>query len=181
LGQFPFLTSSHLAAAVAAMIVPFIRRRIAGPTPMHLIHAAEPGTGKTLLADVLCIPALGREPAANTEIANGDDLRKWVTAMAVAGEEVVLIDNINARLGGSALAAALTKVEWADRVVGTSRLSKGILRPLWLATGNNVTMSPELARRVVRCRLDAGWSGRSCAADLSIPTSGAGPRPTATA
>jgi hypothetical protein len=76
--------------------------------------------------------------------------------MAVAGEGVVLIDNVNARLGGSALAAALTKVEWSDRVVGTSRLAKAGMRCLWLATGNNVAMTTELARRVVRCRIDAG-------------------------
>lgn len=156
LGQFPFVAQSHRAAAVAALIVPFIRDRIDGATPLHLIESPQPGTGKTLLADVLVIPALGKAPAATTEIANGDDLRKWLTSTSLVSDGVVLIDNINARLSGSALAAALTKVEWSDRIVGTSRMAKGSLRCLWLATGNNVTMSTELARRVVRCRLDAG-------------------------
>src|SRR5688500_9625432 len=54
------------------------------------------------------------------------------------------------------IASIITKVEWCDRVVGTSRLSKGLMRPLWIGTGNNTTMTAELARRVVRCRLDAG-------------------------
>jgi putative DNA primase/helicase len=156
LGEFPFVNGSHRAAAVAALIVPFVRQRIDGATPLHLFDSPQPGSGKTLLADAVAIPALGREPAANTEIANGDDLRKWVTAMAMAGERVVMIDNINARLRGAALAAALTAVEWRDRIVGTSRLAKGSVRCLWLATGNNVMMTPELARRVVRCRIDAG-------------------------
>ena len=156
LGQFPFKDCSQRAAAVAAAIVPFVRNRIEGSTPLHLIDSPGPGTGKTLLADVVSIPALGREPAANTEIASADDLRKWVTAMALSGEEVILIDNINAKLRGSALAAALTKVQWCDRIVGTSRLARGAMRSLWLATGNNVTVSPEIARRLVRCRLDAG-------------------------
>ena len=156
LGQFPFASPSHRAAALAAMLVPFVRHRIDGATPLHLFDSPQPGTGKTLLADVVSIPALGREPAANTEIASADDLRKWVTSMAVAGEQVVLIDNVNARLRGSALAAALTKVEWCDRIVGTSRLARGRMRCLWLATGNNVATSGEIARRVVRCRLDAG-------------------------
>jgi hypothetical protein len=144
LGDFAFVSDSHVAAAVASMLVPFVRRCIDGPTPLHLFDSPQAGTGKTLLADVVCFPALGRAPAANTEIANGDDLRKWVTAMALAGERVVLIDNVNARLKGSALAAALTKVEWSDRVVGTSRLARGALSCLWLATGNNVTTTPEL-------------------------------------
>jgi hypothetical protein len=156
LGDFPFAGPADLAAAVAAVVLPFVRGRIDGATPLHLFDSPQPGSGKTLLADAVAIPALGKEPAATTEVANADDLRKWVTAMAVAGESVVLIDNVNARLGGSALAAALTKVEWSDRVVGTSRLAKAGMRCLWLATGNNVAMTTELARRVVRCRIDAG-------------------------
>lgn len=102
LGDFPFRSDAGRAAAVAAMIVPFIRDRIDGPTPMHAFDSPQPGTGKSLLADMVAFPALGREPAANTEIANGDDLRKWVTAMSMAGELVILIDNINARLSGAA-------------------------------------------------------------------------------
>jgi hypothetical protein len=156
LGDFPFAGPGDLAAAVAPLILPFVRDRVDGATPLHLFDSPQPGSGKTLLADAVALPALGTEPAATTEVANADDLRKWVTAMAVAGESVVLIDNVNARLGGSALAAALTKVEWSDRVVGTSRLAKQPMRCLWLATGNNVAMTPELARRVVRCRIDAG-------------------------
>jgi hypothetical protein len=156
LGDFPFVSRAHLAAAVAPMITPFLRDRIDGATPLHLVDSPQPGSGKTLLAEVIAIPSLGREPEANTEIANADDLRKWVTAMTLAGEPVALIDNINARLQGAALAAALTKIGWCDRIVGTSRLAKGAMRCLWLATGNNVTMTAELARRVVRCRIDAG-------------------------
>jgi hypothetical protein len=156
LGGFPFAGPGDRAAAVVPVILPFVRHLIDGATPLHLFDSPQPGSGKTLLADVVAIPALGKEPAATTEVANADDLRKWVTAMAVAGEPVVLIDNVNARLGGSALAAALTKIEWSDRIVGTSRLAKEAMRCLWLATGNNVATTGELARRIIRCRIDAG-------------------------
>ena len=156
LGDFPFAGPGDSAAAVAVLVLPFVRHRVEGATPLHLFDSPQPGSGKTLLADAVSIPALGTEPPATTEVTNGDDLRKWVTAMCVAGEPVALIDNVNARLGGSALAAALTKIEWSDRVVGTSHLAKGTMRCLWLATGNNVTMTPEMARRVVRSRIDAG-------------------------
>jgi putative DNA primase/helicase len=155
-GEFPFVAESHRAAAVAAAILPFVRHRIDGATPLHAIDSSQPGTGKTLLADVICIAALGKEPPANTEIANGDDLRKWMTSTVLAGQPVVLLDNVNARLGGAALAAALTKIDWADRILGTSQLARGTINCLWLATGNNLTMTTELARRIVHCRLDAG-------------------------
>jgi hypothetical protein len=156
LGDFPFLRNSDRAAAIAAMIVPFVRERLEGATPLHLIESPQPGSGKTLLADVIAVPALGEETSATTEIANGDDLRKSITSMALVGDPIFLIDNINAKLGGSALAAALTKIQWSDRIVGTSRQANVTFQPLWLATGNNVTVTPELARRVVRCRIDAG-------------------------
>jgi putative DNA primase/helicase len=155
LGDFPLVGKADVAGAVAAMLVPFVRGRIDGPTPMHLFDSPQPGTGKTMLADVLAIPALGREPTADTEITSGESLRKWMTAKALAGEPVVLIDNINAKLQGSALASALTKVAWSDRILGTSKMAQGEMRSLWLATGNNVVVSLEMARRIVRCRLDA--------------------------
>src|SRR5208283_4559809 len=64
LGDFPFVTNAHRAAAVAPMILPFVRYQIDGPTPLHLFDSPQPGSGKTLLADVTAIPALGKEPPA---------------------------------------------------------------------------------------------------------------------
>jgi hypothetical protein len=65
------------------MILPFVRERIDGATPLHLFDSPQPGSGKTLLAGVITIPSLGSKPAATTEVANADDLRKSVTALSV--------------------------------------------------------------------------------------------------
>jgi hypothetical protein len=46
------------------------------------------------------------------------------------------------------------RVEWPYRRY--SRLAKGAMRCLWLAPGNNDATTGELARRIVRCRIDAG-------------------------
>lgn len=35
-------------------------------------------------------------------------------------------------------------------------LAPGAMKAVWIGTGNNITMSAELSRRVVRCRIDAG-------------------------
>jgi hypothetical protein len=156
LGEFPFRCDADRAAVVAAIIVPFVRGQIEGATPLHLIESPEPGSGKTLLADVIAIPALGMELPATTEIENADDLRKSITSMAMTGDTIFLLDNINAKLGGAALASALTKIFWSDRIIGTSRQAKLSLQALWLATGNNVTVTPEMIRRIVRCRIDPG-------------------------
>lgn len=156
LGDFPFVTPADRAAAIAPIIAPFVRRCIDGATPLHLFESPTPGSGKTLLADVVSIPSLGKEPAASTEIANADDLRKSITAMAMSGEKILLLDNINARLKGAALAAALTKVGWTDRIIGTSKMVSREIHAVWLATANNISMTAELARRIVRSRIDPG-------------------------
>ena len=50
----------------------------------------------------------------------------------------------------------LTDTVLVARSVGTSSAATIPIHCVWLATGNNVTLHQEIARRVVRCRLDAG-------------------------
>jgi hypothetical protein len=67
----------------------------------------------------------------------------------------VLIDNLRRPLDSSALAAALTAPFWEDRVLGVSETTRLPIRCIWIATGNNPEFSGEMARRLVRIRLDA--------------------------
>src|SRR5262245_5242138 len=53
LGDFPFVGDAERASAVALLLLPFARDLIAGATPLHLIEKPSPGTGATLLADML--------------------------------------------------------------------------------------------------------------------------------
>src|SRR5207247_1615403 len=46
LGDFPFRDDASRAHALAAMLLPFVRDLIDGPTPLHAIDAPTPGTGK---------------------------------------------------------------------------------------------------------------------------------------
>jgi hypothetical protein len=59
LGDFPFDDEGSKAHAVAAMLQPFVRELIAGPTPLYLIDAPARGTGKGLVANVIASVALG--------------------------------------------------------------------------------------------------------------------------
>jgi hypothetical protein len=54
------------------------------------------------------------------------------------------------------LAAALTAPYWEDRILGASEIVRLPIYSLWVGTGNNPVLSNEMARRVVRIRLDAG-------------------------
>ncbi|MGD1001284.1 MAG: bifunctional DNA primase/polymerase [Candidatus Brocadiia bacterium] len=155
LGDFPFTSETERAHALALLLHPFVRPLIAGSTPLHLIEKPTPGTGATLLADLLVYPALGRPPASLTEGRDEDEWRKRLTAAARHGGPVILIDNLRRRLDSSSVSSAITALFWEDRILGTSDTVRLPMRWAWIATGNNPALSSEITRRTVRIRLDA--------------------------
>lgn len=156
LGDFPFVDDAARTHTLAALLLPFVRPAIAGPTPLHLIEAPSAGTGKGLLAQVIHIVTLG-EPAAPTTLPRREEeMRKKITAMLLRGIPVVLLDNVLVGLASESLAAALTASVWRDRVLGGSEIVELANRPVWLLTANNPSLSRELVRRCLRIRLDSG-------------------------
>lgn len=154
LGDFPFTSDTELSHAVALLLGPFVRELITGPTPLHMIEAPSPGTGKSLLADVLAIPSTGRPVATMTEGRDEDEWRKRITASLIAAPTFLLIDNVRRKLDSAALSAALTSTSWQDRILGRSELTTLPVRCIWIATANNPALTTEMARRTVRIRLD---------------------------
>jgi putative DNA primase/helicase len=154
LGDFPFCSEAERANAVALLLDRYVRNMIDGVTPLRLIEAPTPGSGKGLLADVLLRPTVGRRvnimPAANDD----DEWRKRITAQLIQLPEIDLIDNITSALDSGSLSAALTAPWWSDRVLGATEMVRVPVRCTWIATANNPVMSTELARRSVRIRLD---------------------------
>lgn len=155
LGDFPFIGEAERAHAVALLLLPFARELIDGPTPFHLLEKPTPGTGASLLAEILTYPATGRCLATLTEGRDEDEWRKRITAKLSTGPAVVLIDNIRRRLESSALSAAITTPAWEDRRLGQTEMLRVPVRCAWVGTGNNPALSGEIARRTIRIRLDA--------------------------
>ncbi len=153
--DFPFVSEAERAHAVALLLLPFARDLIDGPTPLHLIEAPSPGTGKTLLTDVLTFPAVGHPVTTMTEGRDEDEWRKRLTAKLHAIPSLVMLDNLRSRLDSAALSAAITSPAWEDRILGESKIVTLPVRCVWIATGNNPGLSSEMSRRTVRIRLDA--------------------------
>ena len=157
LGDFPFAGDGERAHAVALLVLPFVRDLIDGPTPLHAIDAPTPGTGKTLLVDAVVLPPTGRSAKVMTASANEEEMRKRLTARLTSAPSHLLLDNLTHRVEGASLSALLTTDDtWTDRVLGLSRDIDLPVRCALIATGNNLQASDELARRMIRCRLDAG-------------------------
>lgn len=155
--DFPFVSNADRAHAVAALLLPFVRAMISGPTPLHLVGAPTRGTGKTLLAWSVAYPAAGDDLGVQTEARYDDEWRKRIGAALTGGPSVVLFDNLKGFLGSGALAAVLTSTMWVDRRLGKNDESIRVPnQALWIATSNNPTIADEMVRRIVPIQLDAG-------------------------
>lgn len=155
LGDFPFVSPAERANAVALLLLPFVRPMIGGPTPLHLIEKPAAGTGATLMVNVMATVATGHPPPLMTEARDEEEWRKRITSTLLDTPQMVLVDNVRRTLDSSALAAALTAPRWGDRILGASANVNLPVRCAWIATGNNPKVSNEIARRVVRIRMDA--------------------------
>ncbi len=155
LGDFPFTSTAERAHALSLLLLSFLRAMIDGPTPLHLIEKPTPGTGATLMVDVIATVLTGVGASVMTEGRDDEEWRKRITAKLRQIPSLILIDNLREQLDSSALAAALTAPFWEDRILGQSEMTRLPIRCAWVATGNNPTFSNEMARRLVRIRLDA--------------------------
>jgi hypothetical protein len=153
--DFPFADEASRAHALAAVLLPFVRSFIDGPTPLHAFDAPAIGSGKTLLAALAAIIATGREAAPMAHAGDDEEYRKMILARLLEGGGPILIDNVqdSRKVDSGALAAALTGTEYTGRILGVSKMGRAPNRALWMMTGNNLDMSREIARRTIVSKL----------------------------
>jgi hypothetical protein len=85
---------------------------------------------------------------------DSEEMRKKLTAIAIAGDRLILFDNLEGVFGNDSLDRALTSTRWKDRILGKSEEVELPLIPAWYATGNNVQVAADTMRRVIHVRLD---------------------------
>jgi hypothetical protein len=163
--DFPFVVTKNDGAdvhaerahAVACLLEQFARVAIKGHAPLYLIEAPTPGTGKTLLVEGVAAPILGARPLTKMSAPRDEDeWRKQLTAKLRTSPPFLVIDNVGNKLDSSALAMMVTAGVIEDRLLGVSQMVRLPVRCTVIVTGNNVVLSDEMARRVVRVRLDSG-------------------------
>jgi hypothetical protein len=154
--DFPFGSDAHCAAWLAALLTPQARYCFDGPAPLFLVDANVRGCGKSLLVDAISEISSGRAAARMTITRDDEEVRKRITAIALAGEPLILLDNVAGVLGSPSLDAALTATSWSDRLLGRTEMASGIpLFSTWFATGNNIALLADTARRTVHIRLES--------------------------
>ncbi|MBN2498271.1 MAG: hypothetical protein JXR96_27010 [Deltaproteobacteria bacterium] len=154
LADFPWQADCDRAAALALMLSLAGRFAVNGPVPIFAVRAPTAGSGKTLLADVCCTVGIGRGPARMAQAIDSDEERKRLTAIALAGDRAVVVDNVARPFGTAALDMAVTSGEVRDRVLGQQRMISAPWQAVLAATGNNLCFAGDTGRRTIPVDLD---------------------------
>jgi len=114
------------------------------------------GTGKALLLRGISAIAFGLQPSAFSRGSDLQEMDKRLVAAFVDGEPGVLLDNLNeTTLRSDTLASALTERPAKMRVLGKSAMLPLNSAAFVMLTGNALTVSEDLTRRLIPVHLDA--------------------------
>lgn len=170
------ITEEDLAAAVATIIAPFqdfdlredsvanlvaflltllFRWMVRGVVPIFIISGNQPGTGKGLVCRVVSIIVFGRDAEFAPGNTGSDELRKRIFALASQGVGFSVLDNVESKLWSSDLAAWLTAPVFRDRRLGESVTYAYPNTMTFCATGNNLQIGGDIARRAVLIEIES--------------------------
>lgn len=153
-GDFIFQSEEHYAAALAFMLTLITRLAHMGCVPGFMVDANVRGAGKGLLSQTLTLIALGFIPPVTTMPDKDEELRKRITAALLQGDSILYFDNVVGKFGGAVIDSLLTSTVWKDRILGVSENTTLPNLTTVIATGNNVIIGGDTARRLVHIRLN---------------------------
>jgi hypothetical protein len=82
-------------------------------------------------------------------------MRKKITARLIAGDSLLIIDNLEGLLSSPSLATLLTTGSWNDRILGQTKTVSMDVCATWIVTGNNIRLGGDMPRRCYQIRMDA--------------------------
>jgi len=153
--DFPFDSKASASNALATMLTPVLRPIIDGLVPLAIFDKPQPGTGASLLCDVVALIATGRTAGMIGGHRKEEEWRKEITTILLHGHMVIVIDNVDSFLYSPSLATVLTARVWRDRILGHNEDALLPNLAIWIANGNNIRLLGDLPRRAYWVRLDA--------------------------
>ncbi len=153
--EFPMRSESDRYVPIAALLTMLARPAIRGAVPGFVFDASTPGSGKSMLCDVVTMIAMGRKAARLNWTDDEEEVEKNLGALALRGAGVVVFDNIAKPFGGAPIERALTATDKvAFRILGRSEVPELRWRAVVLGSGNNVAISGDTPRRLLVARIE---------------------------
>ena len=168
--DFEFINDDHKSVWLATVLTMVARLAIDGCVPLFAYDANARGTGKSLLTDVAGLITYGEKLPRKTWPRDDEEIRKTITSIALEGVLAVLWDNVASTLGSASLDAAITGTTWQDRILSTNTTTGALpLTTVWLASGNNLSIGADTARRTLLCRLESSHENPEDRSDFRHP------------
>jgi len=155
--DFPYVNSSHMAVPIAAILSLIARPAIQGAVPGFLFNASTRGSGKTLQTDAIAMVATGRGAPRMNYPTTEEEMEKILASYALRGAPFFCLDNVSSSrpFGGGPLDRVLTARDQVQlRVLGRTEVPTVSWRAVLMATGNNMDLFADTARRVLISRLE---------------------------
>lgn len=154
LAGFPWETKDDRANYLGFLITPLLRLMCPPTYKLFGIGAHQPGSGKTLLADIATTLHGG---VLRSEVPEDEpEWRKQTTSiLSTTSAPIVHIDNLTGVLKSSVLAGLLTAgQDIQDRELGSTRMLTMTNDRVWCVTGNNLSIGGDLVRRTIIINID---------------------------
>jgi hypothetical protein len=151
--EFPWENEVSTSAWLAIILTRLARSAFQGPSPLCVINATTPGSGKTLLAKLAGIIADGRSPGMMSLSRQDEEVRKVLTAALQNGDGMIVFDNVDTEIRSAALDRFLTSTQWSDRLLGKSQMVSLPNLTVPIITTNNGTIGSDTARRSIAISL----------------------------
>mgnify|MGYP001553328244 CR=1 FL=1 len=150
-GEFQGLDERSLSVAItlALALYGMALQKVEAARMGFMVRANSVGGGKSLLAQMGITPSYGLPE--NTARAKEEELRKILDAAVLQGVPYLFFDNLKGHFENALVEGFMTTPVWRARIMGTQRFMRGKVCCTLVVTGNNLTVSPDLQRRLLQC------------------------------
>src|SRR5262245_22047623 len=144
----------NCSVSVSALLTALLRGSL--PTaPIYLIRADTPGTGKSLLVDVIAVVATGQYCPVITAGKSNEETEKRLGSALLGAIPIFSLDNCTYDLEGELLCQITERPIVNVRILGRSEMPSCECHSTVFATGNNITFRGDMIRRGLVCNLEA--------------------------
>lgn len=155
LGEFHFAAEVDRAATLSAVLTAIVRPSLE-TAPAYHVAAPSPGSGKSLLCNVIARLASASEPLRLPYPKEAKEADKIIFASLLTQPPTIMFDDMTDDWKAHGIInSSLTASSITGRILGVSKTATVSTRILFLGSGNNVGPVRDLSRRVLTINLNA--------------------------